>query len=679
MQKPNHLRALLWLVCVLASLNIACNDERHVANERTDEEVARLKRVADSVGVMAPTSRAMIDSALRAAPDSLTYYDYLVELGLWSLVQTPDSVLIHADRIMAFAQRQDSTPRTNGLMAEAYHLRANYYFLYHQNQEEALKANLKAYHHFLASDMQDNVTSLCANIGDVYIQESRLPEAAAWYRRALLLTDSLQLPPERNYSFYMGLGNIYCQLQDYGRSEEYYAKSMAGFDQMQVNMQMMLLNNYGNLQYYKRDFASALRVYGRLDSLIAARQLRGGFDDYLCRLNMADVYLNLGRTDESLRCLQPADSFFRANGVGDAIYYASTIRIGNALKNGHAAQVGSILASEPQALTIDENMIDIRNRYLYDYYMSINDARRAARYQQEYTRRKDSIDASREHMRSSDIMMQLAVDTLTLHNELRMREKDAQMSRYVLFSTLTIGVVLLLALALLAWSLYLRKRNADKQLEVFQLRIDNARNQLSPHFIFNVLGHFMGSEGTIANKVVTNVIHLMHHQLTMARQMYTPLQEELQFTTTYVELAKTEMGQDFTFQIVCPATEEQLQRKVPSTFVQILVENAIKHGLSGVDWPKHLKVEVEFTPAETRIAVEDNGRGFDSVRLLPTRGTGTGLSVIRRTIALYNEHHDQKILFNVRNLTDDKGRIKGCCFSLVLPATLGMEKQKDGQ
>ena len=674
MKRPSYLLLLFFVAFTAVSMMVSCHGERTIENERSEEEIMRLKRVGDSVDVLASTSRAMVDSALAASPDSVTYYDYLVELARWSLVQVPDSAMGHINRIMSFARRQERTPRINGLLAEAFHLRANFFFLYHQNQEKALEDNLEAYRLFMVSDMQDNVTSICANIGDVYMQQSLLPEAASWYRRALVLTDSLQLPTSNNSSFFMGLGRIYCLLQDYEKSEEYYHKSLADFDQMHVNMRIYLLNNYGNLKYYKHDYDAALRVFERLDSLIVQHQLIGGFEDYLCKLNMADVYLNLGRTNESMACLHPADSFFRANGVGDAIYYANTIRIGNALKKGNTAIIGNILANEPTELTHDENMIDIRNRYLYDYYMDINDARRAAKYQQIYTRRKDSIDNSREHMRSSDIMMRLAVDTLTLHNELRLKEKDAQMSRYTLFFTIAIAIVMMLALALLAWSLFLRKRNADKQLEIVNLRIDNSRSRLSPHFIFNVLKHAAFGEGSEAGKVVTNIIHLMHAQLTMARQMYATLEDELQFTSTYVEVAATTLGDGFSYEVVKPEEDYLKQRMVPSTFVQILVENAIKHGLSGKEGVKLLKVEATVTSETTQVSVTDNGRGFDIRRPSQNRGTGTGLSVIRRTIALYNEHHRQKIGFTIKNPTDAEGNIKGCCFTLILPAALGRDE-----
>ena len=166
----------------------------------------------------------------------------------------------------------------------------------------------------------------------------------------------------------MGLGQIYCLLKDYDLSEEYYAKAFDNFDDLEANMKINLINNYGNLQYYKGDYNKALSVFLRLDSLIKQLGVQGGFESHLCHLNMADVYLNLGKHKESMQCLEPADSFFRVYGVGDCIYYANTIRIGNILKTDNVSQINHILRNEPSGLTTDENMIDIRNRYLHDYY-----------------------------------------------------------------------------------------------------------------------------------------------------------------------------------------------------------------------------------------------------------------------------------------------------------------------
>ena len=662
--RPTRHIIFLLLIAVLAMLS--CHRERTSRRGLSEEAYLRLKAVGDSVNRQSPRARALIDSALANSADSLTYYDYYVELGRLYMLQQPDSVPACASRIMAFAQRQKESARINGMKAEAYHLNASYNYLYHQNHEEAIKDNIQAYKLFLNSDMKDNAASICANIGDIYMFQSLLPEAAAWYRRALVVTDSLQLPDDDTYTFYMGLGQIYCILQDYKLSEEYYEKARKGYDRMQANMKITFLNNYGNLKYYKQEYGEALRSFISLDSLINGYGLKGGFDDYLCQLNMADVLLNLGRNEESMQRLEPADSFFKANGVGDAIYYANTIRMGNALSKGDIATVRQIIANEARGLTANEDMISIRNRYLHDYYVKVNDLTRAIQIERDNNRRRDSIDLSREHMRSSDIMTRLMVDTLTLHNELRLNAKNAEISQARLRYLLIISGILLAALALLAWTLFLRKRNADNQLEIIRLKISNDRNVIAPHFIFNVLKHASTQEKKEANETISGIITLMRSQLNVSRRVMVTLREELDFTEHYVKVAAVSMGPDFTFHIHRPGDETEDSRLVPSTFVQILVENAIKHALKPLEGEKILTIHATVNPHETTIEVEDNGLGFD-IRRQSSDGTGTGLRVIRRTLALYNESHRHKILFAIRNITRDDGSIAGCRASLTLP------------
>lgn len=665
--KTNKLLALL--LTIVGTMTLSCNGGNKEKDSRTGEQAKQLDMICDLVDKQSPNAKTTIDSVLAKTTDSLFYYDLYCELGRLYILTVPDSTLYYANKIMQFIEKQQSTLRVNGIAASAYNLRANYNYLYHQNYSQVQEDNLKAYQLFMNSDVRKNAPSICANIGDMYAQESRLPEAAAWYRRALVLNDSLKLGEEKDNTIYMGLGRVYQMLEEYDLSEEYYAKSREGFEYMQPNMKLAFLNNYGNLQYFKKDYAKALTAFQQMDSLVGALDCRGGFEDYLCKLNMADVLLNLGKTEESLVSLEPADSFFRANNIGDAIYYANTIRIGNALRKRDMATISHIIANEPKGLTADENMIDIRDHYFYDYYAKKNNMAKANYYQQRYTNRKDSLDRSREHMRASDIMMRLTMDTLTLHNQLRMEEKNAVIEKNKLIFTIVIAGILLAALVLLAWTLFLRKRNVDKQLEIVNLKIANTRSSIAPHFIFNVLNHAISNDKQNTDKAINGIIDLMHSQLTITKQMFVTLGEELNFVERYVEVATPTMGEDFKFTITKPNEDILQGRLVPSTFIQILAENSIKHGLRGLDREKELHVDVSITPEDTVIEVRDNGRGFDIRR--SSNGTGTGLSVISRTIALYNERHRHKIKFTIENMTDKGGNLNGCKAILSVPSGLG--------
>ena len=134
MNARHHITFLLMSAVLFI---LSCHNEE-MPGGRTKEAYNRLKAVADSVDALSPRARALVDSALDNSSDSLTYYDYYVELGRLYLMTQPESVLQCTERITAFVKSQETTPRVNGLMAEAKLLRANFDYLYHQNYKDAL-------------------------------------------------------------------------------------------------------------------------------------------------------------------------------------------------------------------------------------------------------------------------------------------------------------------------------------------------------------------------------------------------------------------------------------------------------------------------------------------------------------------------------------------------------------
>ena len=87
--------------------------------------------------------------------------------------------------------------------------------------------------------------------------------------------------------------------------------------------------------------------------------------------------------------------------------------------------------------------------------------------------------------------------------------------------------------------------------------------------------------------------------------------------------------------------------------VQIPVENALKHGLAGIDGLKLLGISVCRKGSGILIDICDNGRGYSPQTLSSTRGTGTGLKVLYQTIQLLNDKNREKIRFEIKNLVNN--------------------------
>ena len=334
---------LLPLLMILASC-------RKSAEETADNlRIEKLHQLDELLNAQSPQAKTEIEKGMKLAKDSLTFYEYYARKGRWFCQSaTPDSTVGYVDRTLRFALRQPDTPRRNGLLAYTYNCQGINYHNFHRKADEVVSLYQSAYAYSMRSDVQHQAPSICANLGDAYLFKNQLPQAASWYRRALFLVDSLQLPKEENVSLYVGLATIYLKLNDFDASLQCYQQTEDHLPQMSLAMQAYYLNNYGNYYYYKKDYAQSLRKFLQLKQLLEKHKKDDCFDMYLCKLNMADVYLNLDSIAQSEKYLAESEPFMVANHDVEAVYYCNTIHIGQEVKKGDMAAVTRILDSERQ-------------------------------------------------------------------------------------------------------------------------------------------------------------------------------------------------------------------------------------------------------------------------------------------------------------------------------------------
>lgn len=663
----NKVYVLLLMLLVMAA--VGCH--RPVEQDMDDAERKQLAQIEDSVGAKSPSARRMIERALKSAPDSLTYYEYYVRLGkIYYLSATPDSMHPYLEATIRYANRQPSSSRRNALLAYAYNCQAANYHNFHKNPDEVILLYHKADSLLGHSRLQEQRPMVCANLGDAYLFKNQLVEAASWYRRALFLVDSLKLPRQDNVTLYMGLATIYQQLNDFKTSLRYYQQTEAYFGTMSVGMQAYFLNNYGNYYYYAKDYKKSLAKFLRLKKLLEENHMQDNFDMYLCKVNMADLYLNLGNLDLSERYLDEVEPFVTRNGDAVVTYYCNTIRIGLAVKRGNMRQVQRILASEQK---IDKDNIafpmrQVRNNYLRRYYEVKGDYRSAFLNLSKDMLQNDSLEHNRTNMRASEIMERFTQDTLQLHHSLAIERKNADIQRAHVTTTAAVALALVVVLLFALWMVRARKRNLQNQMRIMQLRLASARNRISPHFVFNVLNNkIVHSDRQEANELL-ELTKLIRANLDMSCQLDVSLGEELDFVRRYVKVEHPLVGDDFDFSVYVADDVDIDRVRIPSMMVQILVENALVHGLRGWDGHKRLAIDIRRQGKAICIAVNDNGPGFDIRSVGPKKRTG--LNIISQTMAIVNERNKSKMNFSLHNRKDAEGKTCGCEAILLLPENI---------
>ncbi len=660
--KNSFRRYQIFFFCMstfILGLFTCCNNKTY----NTPKEYKQLHAIGDSIKNNSPHARYLVILGMKQAKDSLEYYSYLIQLTkFYYLNSKPDSMSSCLKRIFQYTKTyKEKDTRIYDIIGQAYEIKADTFFMTIKS-DSAIKYHTLAYNFIMKSPNLKGAPNLCANLADAYSQKNKIPEAAHWYRRALFLSDSLNLPHSSYVSLYMGLAQIYMTLHDYKTADYYYKSTEKVYKQLTPNLKNYFLNNYGNFLYYKKDYPNSLKIFRRL-RLMLQNSKHLETDINICQLNLADVFLNLGQIDSARYYLTLSEPYFKRGKITDGEYYINTIKIGIALTTNNIKLVHHILNSETFTPPARSNLAQIRDSYLRNYYLKIGNYKKAYNNLLSITHINDSIENSRQHMKAGEIMMRYQQDTLDLHHKLVIAKKDSEVKKANFFVMIALTISLFIALAASIYMAYSRKIKLQTQMKMLELRLTSIRNRISPHFIFNVLNH----ENENNHLEMNQLTQLLRESIDLSYLNAISLATELDFVSKYIELEKHVMGNDFEFKIIAPTHTIMEHIIIPPMLIQILVENSIKHGLKGLEGHKKLIIEIQALVNGTNIYVRDNGRGF-YIQTENSR-TKTGLNIIRQSMLINNQRNKQKMEFKIHNIVEND-KIIGCEAFIHIPNNL---------
>ena len=660
-----HVSYIISVICM--TIIVACGRHGGFHDEYNDTDSTRIKKliaIDDSIYKSAPSAKTIIRKGMKQAKDSIEWCEYAVRMTkLYIKENKPDSIIPYINKIKAYISQQPATPRNNNIYGLALEYEAGWRQLSYNDIKIARNLHKEAYDKIMQSDNKSIASDIMANLADCNYLCNDLPKAASYYRRALFLVDSLQLPKNKNLTLYMGLSRIYESLGDLNEALRFYKQTEKYLDQMPQNMQVYFLSSFGSYYYKTRDYKKSIQYFNRMEKYVRETEGDDCMDMALCRINSADVYLNLNNLDKAKEYLQLAEPVFKKNAINIGIYYANTIKIGILLKEKKYAEIKEILDNEHA----DENSMEfmmqkIRNTYLRDYYVATGNPAAALANKIYEDEKNDSVAKSNSYMRASEVIQRFSEDTLALHHDIEMAEKERKASEAKTTITILTASILILTLIFILWWMYTRKKQVSAQMERFILRLENTRNRISPHFIFNVLNNRIYTAGQKEKDELMSLAKLIRKSLDISRDTFISLNEELDFVKNYIEVQSYILRPDFKFTLnIQPGIENII---IPSMSIQILAENAIKHGLKGLERQQNLTITVIKENDITTITVEDNGRGFDSTK---GSGNGLGMNIIRQTIAAVNKRSKKaKMDMDVHNIKDNEGNVSGCRIAITI-------------
>ncbi|MDQ2075929.1 sensor histidine kinase [Marinimicrobium sp. ABcell2] len=174
--------------------------------------------------------------------------------------------------------------------------------------------------------------------------------------------------------------------------------------------------------------------------------------------------------------------------------------------------------------------------------------------------------------------------------------------------------------------------NLKLAISLKEARLASLSNQLNPHFLFNSLNNirFMIHENPEhADHTITAFSEILRYSLESGRNEKVTLAEELAIVERYIEVVSLQLEERLDFRLQIP---EALQScLIPPMSLQLLVENAIKHGIDQLRERSVLEVVAEDLGQQLRITVKNP---VPNTQCDPLQSTGTGLKNIQLRLSL---------------------------------------------
>jgi sensor histidine kinase YesM len=204
------------------------------------------------------------------------------------------------------------------------------------------------------------------------------------------------------------------------------------------------------------------------------------------------------------------------------------------------------------------------------------------------------------------------------------------------------------------------RRRQEERLEasLARARLDYLEAQLQPHFLFNSLGavsELAFDAPATATRVLRQLAAIFRTALGRKTDEVT-LGEEIVGIEPYLDIQRIRFADWLT--IDYSIADDTVDCLVPRFVLQPLIENAIRHGLSGRSAAGTIEIAASLKGDLLVVRVMDNGVGLENVQ--PSTGRGIGLTNVRDRLRILYGSDDA-----LRLASSDSG---GAVSELRIPA-----------
>ena len=194
-------------------------------------------------------------------------------------------------------------------------------------------------------------------------------------------------------------------------------------------------------------------------------------------------------------------------------------------------------------------------------------------------------------------------------------------NNYWFYIAVTIGFLTFLVGLILHQFISMKYKNESIKTEILETKLKALENELNPHFLFNALNsvsELIYVDQDKAEKAVLHISKFLRNAIN--KDSLVSIETELSMVNTYVNIENIR----FNNRIKLTTTVEENMKAVliPKFSIQLLVENAIKHGYKTVD------LNIDINAYDEIIEVSNDGKISHNINY------GTGLSNLDKRLEI---------------------------------------------
>lgn len=505
------------------------------------------------------------------------------------------------------------------------------------------------------------------NMADDYATQGHFAQAVEYAIDAIRIKESMA-DWSRMAFFYQKVGEIYKQADEIDNWERYVLKAynLRNCDTCAgVQALAAIYNDLGGIAEKREQYEKALCFYDTLTIIGHEGNYPNAVGTALT--NSSHIYKLQGKVQKAL------NTALEAARVKSETPYQTIIR------NNLLADLYLLTGETDRAFDFAKENIDLpeiefypeermrTQKLLYQIFKKQKNYEQALAWYEASERFSDSL--RNTAVRTKILEMELAYETEKKEQRITLLTAENLIKNQRINLGLALLGILIVVILLIIYILINRKKHAE--LKENNLKQQVLRAQMNPHFIFNVLGSIqnfmMNNEKQEAANYLAQFAGLTRATLNNSTAEAISLSDEIEMLRNYIELEKMRSGNKFDFALSMDEGLETDLIKVPPMLVQPFIENAVKHGFSGINYQGLLRLTIADQGDALEFIIEDNGGGLQSsatkTKVYPSKAT----DIFNKRRKLIQQKYKKDFKFEMINLKDQNPQLSGLKVILTIP------------